>query len=74
MDPRRWLKAGEVLYCPEEDASFTQRVMKCKQCEVRYHPANNVKYKDHDFCGFKCKDEWISDNASAEPEQLTLNF
>lgn len=31
----------------------------CEWCGIKYEPSRNVTYRHKDFCGFKCKEDYI---------------
>ncbi len=38
----------------------------CDWCGIRYDPNRNVKYKRKDFCGQKCKQDWLDVQAHVD--------
>lgn len=45
--------------------TWSNKIYNCDFCQIRYAPRmQNTRHKGHNFCSFKCKEDWIdADNA-----------
>ena len=71
MDPRRWLKAGEVIYSPQEG----DMKLRCDNCKREYNPAFTTPvepYANRHFCHISCRMEYIRRLHERDTAQLEL--
>lgn len=38
-------------------------IFRCDECGIRYAPEKNISYKHRHFCSFKCKEDFIDEQA-----------